>query len=387
MSVDKVSNNCCGCTACYNVCPKNAIRLIFDESGFIVPQVDNDLCVGCNLCEKVCSACQNIPELNEVHSVFAAKSANEQNHRTSQSGGVAFEISRSFLGVDNSIVYGAAFDSNFEVQHIGINNANDLNVLQGSKYVQSNLAEVFNAIENLIKDKRVLFIGTPCQVYALKEFCTVKKLNMANLFTCDLVCYGVSSPGVFKDWINVLEQGKESKLVDMSFRDPADPWRNGKEKYLFANGETLRTKVYLSWYFGDFITRTSCDRCKFCSIKRAGDITLGDFWGISDCIPDFADEHGVSLVLVNSDKGEYLWEKTKSNLNYQYSDINSAKIAQTRFDANEKKINTANKERFWKIYRKYGMRYLAEENGIFEPRFSIKVRWKINGIKSKLLSK
>ena len=387
MSVNKVRNSCCGCTACYNVCPKNAIRLINNGSGFLVPEVDEYLCVECNLCEKVCSACQNNVELNDVYNVFAAKSVNKKHHWTSQSGGVAFEISKSFLNADNAIVYGAAFNDNFEVQHMGVDNGDDLHVLQGSKYVQSRLGEVFKNIENNLKNKKVLFIGTPCQVYGLKQLCKVKNLNTDNLFTCDLVCYGVSSPMVFKDWIHVLEQGKESKLINMCFRDSADLWGKGREKYIFANGEKLQTKVYMNWYFADLITRTSCETCKFCNTKRVGDITLGDFWGISDSMPDFMDEHGVSLVLVNSDKGQYLWEHTKLNLNYRYSDIESAKIAQTRLEAKDKKINIVNKNRFWRLYRKYGLRYLAEENGIFEPRFSIKVRWKLNNLKTKLLRK
>lgn len=387
MAVDKVGDSCCGCTACYNVCPKNAIKFIQNRYGFIVPEVDERLCVKCNLCEKVCSACENAMELNDVYNVFAAKSACKKYHWTSQSGGVAYELSRRFLNADNTIVYGAAFNDSFEVQHMAIDKVDDLHILQGSKYVQSYLGEVFKSIGSSLKSKKILFIGTPCQVYGLKKFCEVNKCNSDNLFTCDLVCYGVSSPMVFKDWINVLEQGKKSELMDMCFRDPEDLWGQGREKYVFTNGEKIQTKVYMNWYFADMITRTSCNNCKFCNIKRVGDITLGDFWGIKDVIPNFTDEHGISLVLVNSDKGQLLWQDTKSSLSYRCSDVESAKIAQTRLEPNEKKINVVNKNRFWRLYRKYGLRYLAEENGVFEPRISIKVKWKFNNIKKKLLRK
>lgn len=389
MSVNTVKNRCYGCTVCYNICPQNAIELVKDEQGFIVPKVDQKLCNECSLCEKNCMVYTDNLKLNEVCSVFAAKSKSEKIHLTSQSGGVAYEISEKFLNkINHSIVFGAAFNEKMEVRHIDIENQNNLYLLQGSKYVQSYLGSVFKKVEqNLKKDKKVLFIGTPCQVYGLKQYCMIKQSNMDNLFTCDLVCYGVSSPGVFKDWIKMLEEGKKSNLKEMYFRDPSDKWGNGREKYVFVKGEILKTKVYMNWYFANFITRTSCETCKFSNIKRAGDITLGDFWGINECMPDFADKQGISLVLINSEKGKYIWELLENDLKYRKSNIESAQKAQTRLEENEKKIDIVNKKRFWKIYNKYGIRYLAEENGIFEPRISIKIRWKLSILKNKIMEK
>lgn len=188
---------CCGCSACAQRCPKHCIKMIEDSEGFLYPKVDGDTCIDCGLCERVCPI-QNPGEDRVPLAVYAAKNPNEVIRRQSSSGGI-FTILAEQIIDEGGVVFGAAFNDKWEVEHSYVENKEQLVKFRGSKYVQSKIGESYKDAKSFLKEgRRVLFSGTPCQIAALKKYL---RKNYENLFTVDFICHGVPSPGVFRTYL------------------------------------------------------------------------------------------------------------------------------------------------------------------------------------------
>lgn len=311
--------NCTGCLACLDVCKKEAIRCIHNEQGFMYPVVDDNLCVGCNQCKKVCPA--NNPVKNaKTDYIYAAWNKNNVTRLQATSGGVFLLLARQII-IQGGVVYGAAFDENFRVKHKRVDNVEGLKKLSGSKYVQSDTKGIFEKVKgDLVSGKAVLFSGTPCQVSALKSFLGKE---YTNLICIDLVCHGVPSPLVFRDYLNELSTKYESEPAIINFRHKEPCWSVFSMRIMFRNGEVYQASKFRDPYLyfflagggGDLTLRQSCFNCKFTSPERTGDITLGDFWRI--CSENKAQkdiEKGVNVVLLNSEKGKSLFEKISDDV-------------------------------------------------------------------------
>ena len=348
-------NNCCGCSACQQICPHNCILMKADEEGFLYPEVNEERCVDCGLCSAACAWIENnkIENIDALPEVYAAKNKDDDVRYGSTSGGM-FTIFASYVIKESGVVYGASFSSvNQSVCHIGVSDIRDLNGLRGSKYVQSSQGDVFREIRNHLKNGiLVLYTGTPCQCEGLRHFL---RKDYENLYIIDILCHSVPSPRVFGD----LLQNLGGKFEGISFRNKSLGWRNSYIFKLSRNGETLMNNTYLTMFFKGLTNRPSCYHCKFTKTNRSGDITIGDYWNINSVRPDFEDSLGISCLLINTEKGKRLLDLVKGGLDCQRTELAPAlQACMVRNVAEPKK-----RKKFWADYVKYGFSYCETKYG------------------------
>lgn len=317
MTIDNLQKNCYGCELCINVCPKNAIYMKANDEGFLYPVVNNSLCIDCGICFKKCPQSVNI--LVEKQNYFGFSKFNEV--LSCSSGGICTYLSKKILNLGGYIC-GCVYNDEFKVIHIVTNSSNDIEKMKNSKYVQSTIGECYKKIKKLLESNIVLFIGTPCQVLAIKNFIGDNK----NLFTIDLICHGVSSPLLFEHYIKYLEKKNNSFLTSFNFRYKKNGIWGQIIKYSFANGRIKIVNREYDKYGSDYKNRVnyreSCYSCKFSFLdSRPGDITVGDFWGIDEKNLHY-DKSGVSCFAVNSKKGEFLKKLIDNSLCFQISKEN-----------------------------------------------------------------
>ena len=318
----KNKENCTGCYSCENICPVDAINMEIDEEGFWYPKVQEHRCIDCKLCEKSC------PIINKKTSIslkeaYGCFNKDDYIRLKSSSGGIFTAIAKVILQ-DNGDVFGAAFDENFQVKHICIENDDDLYKLRGSKYVQSNINTTYKQAKDiLLQGRKVLFSGTPCQISGLKSFLG-KEYD--NLLCVDLICHGVPSPLVWKEYLKEISNSRKLSLI--TFRDKSNGWKNAELVYKFESGSEYREKYSESTYIKGFIQncflRPSCYTCHNKTLDRCSDLTLGDFWGVEEQLPSIDIQEGISLLLVHSEKGSSILNKIKNNIFVEKVDINLA---------------------------------------------------------------
>lgn len=372
----KNKEQCCGCTACKNICPRHAITMKSDEEGFLYPIIDKDKCIKCKLCKKVCNFQKTINQDNELTNqlVYAVKHKDEKIRRCSTSGGVFTAISDNIFD-NNGIVYGAAYNSNMVVCHQRANNKEERNKFRGSKYVQSDLKNTFKEVKELLKeDKHVLFTGTPCQIDGLNSY--LKNINSKKLITCDIVCHGVPSPLIFKNYIELSEQKNKDKIINYYCRDKVNGWHSHTERAIYISGrqdyKSSTMQIYKTLFFSHNILRPSCHKCKYTNLNRCSDITIADFWGIEKSLPEFDDNKGVSLVLVNSDKGREMFGNIKKDINYKVSGTKECLQPQLQYPSRV----ASTRDEFWEDYKNKGFKFVAKKYGRYNVKNRLKFRIK-----------
>lgn len=311
----KEKKECCGCSGCAQACPQNAITMVEDNKGFLYPKIDKQICISCGICDNVCAFFNS--QLHRNHpQIYGVKHKDEQVRKKSTSGG-AFTAISDYVLDNNGVIYGAKYDSKLNVIHTRATNVEERNLCRGSKYVQSDLRGIYIQIkEDLDGGKMVLFTGTPCQVSGLYGFL---KKTYINLITVDVLCHGTPSPKLWREFINLYEHKAHSKIDYADFRDKSNGWSKSYIfKFIYADkkkniwGENSFNQLFL----GNYSLRDSCYNCKFRSYNRPSDITLADFWGIDKADPKFFDESGISLVMINSEKGDEIFGKISMNIDY-----------------------------------------------------------------------
>lgn len=337
--------DCCGCHACASVCARQCITMQEDNEGFLYPVVDASICIDCGLCEKVCPVInQDAPR--KPLKVYAAKNRNEEVRRQSSSGGIFTPLAESVIR-DGGVVFGAKFDKDWNVVHAWTDTIEGIADFRGSKYVQSTIGDAYREAREFLKQgRKVLFSGTPCQIAGLRKFL---RKEYDNLLAVDVVCHGVPSPLV---WRKYLEETREklraerdagkntvsSSLMEMpvitgiSFRDKTHGWKKYGFRLRYAASKAVgnsvsssandseRTllqpfpeNVFMKGFLSNFYLRPSCYSCTARTGKSGSDISIADFWGVQNYYPEFDDDRGVGLVLVNSDKGIKAYEQTNSD--------------------------------------------------------------------------
>ena len=341
------SCQCCGCLACKAICPKQAIEVKYDELGFCHPFVTN-YCIECGLCQKSCPINETVNNYTPKY-VFAA--FNKNKNSSSTSGGIAFSIYKTFINNNlNAICYGVIWDKNqkrfvfkFATQEEEIIIKN----FAGSKYIQADIGDSYiNIRNNLIQQKQVVFIGTPCQVAGLKTFLKKKYLN---LLTVDIVCHGTPSQKMFFDSLNLINDF------------PEKIWFRKGTKYeigvIFKDGKSNIIPSIDSLFYEGFhsgkIVRESCHTCPYTNLRRVGDITLGDFWGLdknsSISKKAFIAQSPISLVMLNSQKGIAFFDSLKSHIEYEKRTIEEAIAVNSQLSHPIK--DTFNSISFRKLYK------------------------------------
>ena len=344
---------CCGCGACKQICPHSAIDLIPNSQGFLYPQVNVDLCTNCSLCERVC------PVLNQNHTnpplrVYAAINPNDDIRMLSSSGGIFTSLAEKIID-EGGVVFGARFNENWEVVHDYTENKDGLAPFRGSKYVQSNINNSYYKTEQFLKRGRmVLFSGTPCQIAALYLYL---RKPYDGLTTIDVVCHGVPSPGLWKDYLNKL--APVSEITNIIMRDKSEGWRSYKITIDGKNSslsERASDNKYLLAFSQNLSLRSSCFKCPAKKGKSGSDITLADYWGIENLIPQMDDDRGTSFICANTNKGVELINKL--SVNRVASDYTAS--VPYNICIEQSTTEPVSRSSFWQKYYEQGIGALSE---------------------------
>lgn len=314
---------CTGCGACSLRCPVGALEMKTDAEGFIRPHLNFDQCIQCGKCTSVCPVIKGHESKKASFALraYAAYNKDESIVRNSSSGGVIPEFARWIIG-EKGIVYGVAFDEAFEPAFIGIENIKDISRIVGSKYVQCDAYPVFSEIENHLKESRkVLFIGTPCQVAGLKAYLGK---DYENLYRIDFVCHGVPSPVYWNKYLSSIRSKylNDEGIEEVQFRYK-DEWPGTKMRIRSKNREYIMNPnkdPYYEAFSKNLSLRQSCYACSFKDIKRGSDITVGDFWGLDKIMPEVCHASGNSLVMIQSDKGQALFDACAKSIQFTQVD-------------------------------------------------------------------
>lgn len=347
--IDKV--NCCGCNACGDVCGKNAISFKTDNEGFWYPEVDMEMCVDCGLCEKVCpvtSPADNVDRFMEPR-VYAAYSLDDDIRIDSTSGGI-FSMLALQLYSDKSYIGGAIYNDEHTVRHIVSNDPQKLDEIRSSKYIQSSLQGQYREVKSLLRaGKKVLYCGCPCQIQALYKYLG---REYDTLTTCDFICRGVNSPKVFLKYMEMLERQYGAKATKIKFKAKKWGWHRFSLRVDFANGKEYCKDRWHDLFFigylqvGNF-SRPSCYACKFKGFPQKADITLADFWGIEKIDPSMDQDKGTSLVMINSNKGQLLFDSIKDKIRWKEFTIDEARKGNPAMDSSLKSV-PLNRQVFFK---------------------------------------
>jgi coenzyme F420-reducing hydrogenase beta subunit len=360
---------CTGCSACYNVCSHDAIIMAPDKEGFLIPNINDELCIECGLCT---NSCPVLTEKNRVcldkPSVYAAYIKDEEIRKSSSSGGLFSAIAKVFFENTSvkSYVVAASFDEHLVLRHTVASSIDEIICMRGSKYVQSNIGLLYRQVKERLKEgAKVLFVGTPCQVAGIKSFLGK---DIEKLYTVDLICHGTPSPALFDKYLQKVGIDQKKKFKDYFFRDfkssvyfisSAITEKGKRQKVSISNHS------YITAYLKGWIHRESCYKCKFSKMPRQGDCTIGDFWGIlSGKVPfNGNSQNGVSIVLTSTEKGKQILESVKDFIYYETKTLEDAIIDNHNLVSSEirplerdyiyKELEELEPNRFMKKYHLY----------------------------------
>ena len=318
---------CCGCTACANICPMECILMQPDEEGFLYPYINKEKCVECNKCETVCPIKNNYTEERKIESI-CLRSIDKDTVNGSTSGGFFTPLCNYVLENDG-VVVGVAFTENKKIEHIFVdcNNRDKVSKLRGSKYVQSYLYDTFSKIKKLLEnEKLVCFSGTPCQISGLLSYLG---REYKNLITVDVICHGTPSPKLWKKYVDYQERKYDSTVKEVSFRKKTFGYHSGTMELVFENGKkhngSARVDFMLKSFFSEISSRPSCYDCSFKTDQHQSDFTIFDCWSASKLVPGLKDDDkGYTNVFINSDKGRKLFERLKDEYSWYPVDLEKA---------------------------------------------------------------
>ncbi len=305
---------CTGCSACMNVCPEDCIQMKTDFEGFIQPEIDYKQCTSCGLCQKTCPELEpSLKNNNNDSKVYAAWNLDETVRMKSSSGGM-FSVLADYVLDKKGVVFGAIFDREMKVRHIGIDSKDKLSLLRVSKYVQSEIGYIYREVKAVLEEGRlVLFTGTPCQIDGLKRFLNGKFSKQ--LITVDFVCHGVPSQKSFDSYFEKLTK-THPEIEEFSFRN-THGWHPPRSTAKFKGKTKILSRsnnVFFRLYLKGYLLRESCYQCQYATTSRIGDITLADFWGLGTEKPFIHDtSKGVNLLIINNSKGQQLIDEVRHN--------------------------------------------------------------------------
>lgn len=356
-----IFGQCTGCCACRNICPQGAVVIGKNERGFYVPEVTGD-CADCGLCLSVCQICSK-PPLHSLLGAAAGKNRDLGLRMRSSSGGLFSEIC-SLLSQrhrDSIVFYGVVWADDCHRAVHEKRTAAGVSDYCGSKYVQSYIGDAFSGIaEALLRESYVLFSGTPCQCAGLANFLRAKSISDERLYLIDVVCHGAASPGLWDEYITVLEKEHNEKIRHYSFRDKSVSWRGIHPVVETASGKRLEPDEMIMSY-GKLFNNTSlnekCYDCDYACTRRVGDLTLGDHWGMDNACKELDDGKGVSVCLINTPKGRALAEEL-----FNTADMTAIED-ESYLQPNLRQPTSRNlrQKKFWKDLEKHGYEYAAKK--------------------------
>ena len=361
-------SECVGCVSCANICPVNAISMQLDDEGFLYPVLNKGICINCDECSNHCPVVSGVADdfnnSKEPLAVYSGWSLDENTRLTSSSGGIFTELAKNVLKQGGYVV-AVTYTEEHIAKHIIINSLEELESLKRSKYLQSDIGDVYHKIKCLLeKSEKVLFVGTPCQCAGLLAFLGSKP---DDLILVDFICHGVNSPFVHQRYISEVEQELNIKVKEINHRDKHMGWENyvfsvsGTQKYYLGN---KRQNPFLRGFLTDAYLRKTCYDCKFKGAKHPVDLTLGDCWGYKK-----DKEKGVSVIIVQSKIGEHLLLEISEKIfkeSYSMNLILENNSSLTVSARNKYKL----REVFFEVWEKEGSllkvieKFLGESKGI-----------------------
>lgn len=320
--------DCCGCNACGDICPKGSITFLLDHEGFWYPHVNQETCIDCHLCEKVCPIINKADYVCRFNTpkIYAAYTKDEHIRLDSTSGGIHSMLAQAIFK-RNGYVGGAVYNYDHTVSHILSSDPNQLEAIRSSKYLQSKMEGQYKEVKHVLESGKIVFYcGAPCQIQSLYKYL---HKEYDNLITCDFICRGVNSPKVFLSYINMLERQYGARATNIKFKAKKWGWHNFSIRVGFENGkEYCKDREHDLFYigylgYGNF-ARPSCYDCQFKGFPQKADITLADFWGIEKIDPSMDQDKGTSLVMINSEKGQFLFDSIRDKINSKEFSLDEA---------------------------------------------------------------
>jgi coenzyme F420-reducing hydrogenase beta subunit len=303
--------SCVGCGSCALICPQNCIKMFPDQEGFLYPELDATQCISCGLCRTHCPITNEVCNTEPLY-CYGFIHKDEDVLMDSSSGG-AFTAFAEYVLENRGHIYGTSFNEKTEAKTVVIKNSGELQLLRGSKYVQSDTNGQYENIKaDLESDIIVLYCSTPCQVAGLKAYLNK---DYSNLLTLDLFCHGTPSPLLFKKYIEWLTRNQKGNISSYKFRKKEFGWGT-QGSYNISMTERKIISTYDPYYYSFLVGKTyriSCYECKYASPQRAGDISIGDFWGIEKTHPEVPTNKGVSAILINNEKGAQIFNRIKES--------------------------------------------------------------------------
>lgn len=307
---------CNGCSACAQICPHNCISMEPDPEGFLQPRVNEDSCVDCQLCTNTCPVL-NLPAFSKnMTGCYAAINKSDPEREKASSGGIFLLLARWILE-RGGVVFGAAFNKDFTVSHQYAESEEAVYAFCGSKYVQSRIGDSYRKVrEFLVEGRYVLFTGTPCQVLGLYQYLGGTR---ERLLTADIICHGVPSPEVWKQYVNIRAEQDNGGILpeQIRFRAKETGWSSFSVQFIYSDKIYSKRNfedTYMHGFLNNLYLRPSCYNCIAKGIDRISDFTLADFWGVQRIQPDMYDNRGTSLVLLHTDKAVDVWNVISTSI-------------------------------------------------------------------------
>lgn len=373
---------CCGCSACYSICPKSAIEMKLDKEGFLYPVIDDEKCIRCYKCISVCAFKDDQEGKKHLGyrdnylvntEVYAARIKDRDILKKSSSGGIFTAISDLFLKNGDAVISSVYDYEKKAVRFQLIISIRKRNEARGSKYMQSDVGDIYRESVLWLEkhpDKKILFVGMGCQTAGFQRFMARKKLS-DRIYTVDIICHGTSSPVLWKQYIEFVENKYSGKVDNLQFKDKRNGWK-WPTAVASINGDEVFLNEYVKIFYNRCALRPSCYKCAYSKTKRYVDMTIGDYWHIDEKMPDFYDPMGNSLILIHTKRGRELFEKIKENIDYKKSDIIEC------WQKNLEKPTEMSKYRegFWQEYYDYGIDYIIKKYGAISLKSRIKQKIK-----------
>lgn len=317
------TDQCTGCSACASICPTRSITIIEDKEGFLQPRIDANKCIMCHKCEKTCPIISPIAVPTDFETqAYAAINKDEAVRMRSSSGGMFYALAKWTIQ-QGGVVFGARFNENWEVVHDYTETMDGIEPFMRSKYVQSRIGDTFKQAKQFLdQGRRVLFVGTPCQIGGLKSYL---HKDYENLLTVDLICHGVPSPKVWRKYLKWKTNGEY--VLDVNFRDKNDGWKE-LQCFTTITSPTTRERQNKNIYFKGFLDnvylRRSCYDCQFKQLHRVSEMTMADYWGVQVLCPEMDDNKGTSVIFVHMLKGEQMLKGIMNDLVLKEQKLDSA---------------------------------------------------------------